>query len=1078
MNGKVEAVIQIGATIYLGGSFSSVAPTGGGTVTRNNIVAFNSTTGALSTTFIPSTDGEITSMVASADQQSLFIGGSFNTVNGSTSRTVAKLNVSNGALASGFTAPSLDARITDLKLSNNRLWIGGSFTRVGGVAQTALATLNPSTGARLAYMNLSFGAPRNGGVTQVKKFDITPDGSRLVAIGNFDTIGTTARGFLAMLDLTGPTTVAVADWATGFFGPACVDAFDTYMRDLDISPDGSYLVVSTTGAYGGASGPCDSTTRWELGATGTGITPTWTDYTGGDTTYGVAITGTAVYVGGHFRWQNNSFAGDAAGPGAVAREGIAALDPGNGLPFAWNPGRERGVGVFDMLATSTGLWVGSDTDVIGGETRRKISFFPLSGGTTLPSKSTGSLPNHVFLAGAAATSGPVLYRVNAGGSTLLSTDSGPDWSGDTSDSALRNSGSNGAGWGPVGSLDSTVPTGTPTAVFDSERWDPNGDPEMHWTFPVASGTPLQVRLYFANRCSCTSSAGSRKFSVAIDGSSVLSNYDIVADVGDNVGTMKAFPITSDGTVDIDFSHIVENPLINGIEIRRTDVTGPDPDQNDLQDTYLTTTGGSTVGTMPGGGTAWSTARGATMIGNSVYYGAADGSFTARTFNGTTFGPAVAVDTADQIVNLASWHSDVPNITGMFFTNSRLYYTLAGNSSLYYRYFTPSSRVVGAQRYTATGSVSGIDFSAVDGMFVTDAKLYFGLTGANTLNSITWDGAAPVAGTATEVSGPNLDGVNWRNRAMWLYTGSNLPAPTGPNQAPTAVAAITCTNLVCAADGTGSTDPEGAVAGYAWDFGDGGVATVAQPSHTYSAAGTYSVTLTVTDGNGATDADTVSTTVTAPVPPAVPITYVGSASANVNAISATVTVPAGAVAGDALLLFVTNSTSTSTPVTPAGWTPVLSRDLGGGNGSSQLYSRVAASGTGGSTVTVAMSAMAKFSASVVAYHGTGADPVASSASLAETVSRTAHTTPGGTVAVEGSIVVSYWADRSAATSSWSAPAGETVRTTSIGTGSGRISALLTDGGSGATAGAAAPLTATADSASGRAAMWTVILRPAP
>ena len=87
----------------------------------------------------------------------------------------------------------------------------------------------------------------------------------------------------------------------------------------------------------------------------------------------------------------------------------------------------------------------------------------------------------------------------------------------------------------------------------------------------------------------------------------------------------------------------------------------------------------------------------------------------------------------------------------------------------------------------------------------------------------------------------------------------------PNQAPTAAASGTPTTgkepLTVLFSSAGSTDGDGTIVSYAWDFGDGGSSTQADPSHTYLQDGTYSATLTVTDDNGATDQATVTIEVT-------------------------------------------------------------------------------------------------------------------------------------------------------------------------------------------------------------------------
>jgi PKD repeat protein len=57
-------------------------------------------------------------------------------------------------------------------------------------------------------------------------------------------------------------------------------------------------------------------------------------------------------------------------------------------------------------------------------------------------------------------------------------------------------------------------------------------------------------------------------------------------------------------------------------------------------------------------------------------------------------------------------------------------------------------------------------------------------------------------------------------------------------------------LTASFDSSGSSDPDGSIVGYAWDFGDGATSSQASPSHTYGTDGTYTVHLTVTDDAGA------------------------------------------------------------------------------------------------------------------------------------------------------------------------------------------------------------------------------------
>jgi Malectin domain len=809
-NGTVFAITQAGDQVIVGGSFTSVTPPGTTTnaVTRNYLFGFDATTGAISTTFVPQLDvGPVEGLAPGPQPNTVYVAGSFNTVNGTSSKHVALINTQTGQLVPGWAPSSSNGAGWAVQLNGGRLYFAGNFTSVGNTAHAGLVTLDPNTGKVQSYLkvqvaghhNYTGQAGQSNAPVGVRRFDISPDGTRLVAVGNFKTVDGVTHDQIMMVDLGASSADVDPNWNTAGYTAACAaSAFDAYVRDIAFSPDGSYFAVASTGGNtfdhntDGTRSLCDTATRWTTTATGSNVQPVWINYTGNDSFESIATSGAAIYVGGHQRWVNNSAASDSAGEGAVPRPGIVALSPVNGLPFAWNPGRNpRGAGAYALLVTASGLYVGSDTTYIGNRKyyRGRIAFFPLAGGQNVTVPSPGTLPANVYLAGQVPTSTNtnVLYRVDAGGPAIQAVDPGPNWQADTSDpSAYRNSGSNTAGWAPLTQKTSAVPATTPMGIYSAERWDPGskGDgQELHWNFPVTPGLPIEVRLYFANSYSGTSQPGQRVFDVALDGATVLDHYDIVADAGNLTGTMKSFDSTSPpgGQVTIDFTHEVENPLVNGIEIIRTDIPPPSSSQFDTL-TYRSFDG-STAGatsTVPNpGNIPWSQVRGAFMVGHTLFYGWSDGDLYARSFDGQNVGPAVLVDPYHDPawVNVQTgsgqtfagvfpdlYGAEMENVTGMAYSGGRLYYSLIGQGGLRYRYFNPDDGVIGTDEFQAGGNV---DLSSINGMFLSGSTLYYAAAANGNLHAVAWNNGAPDAATDTVVSGPSIDGKDWRARGMFL-----------------------------------------------------------------------------------------------------------------------------------------------------------------------------------------------------------------------------------------------------------------------------------------------------------------------
>lgn len=355
--------------MVVGGSFSEVADAGRTfTEERDNLFAYDLATGRVLPGFAPEVDGPVHALAAGADG-SVYVGGDFPAVNGDPARALVRLRLADGSAVPGFAPKLTGGMVQTLARRGGQLYAGGDFTG----PRTALARLDSVTGAADRAFTITPGAPRT---PRVKVYALAASRDRLIVDGSFTTLDGLSRPQLGVIDIGG-AKAKVAPWRTEAYDPACMAVFPSYVRGLDLAPDGSYFAVVSTGGPSTPRKLCDSAARFETYTKSQGVKPTWVNHTGGDSLYSVSVTGAAVYVGGHQRWLDNPQGRDSAGPGAVPREGVAAIHPRTGKALSWNPGRERGIGVKAFLAHKGGLLVGSDTTRLGREYHARIGMFPL-----------------------------------------------------------------------------------------------------------------------------------------------------------------------------------------------------------------------------------------------------------------------------------------------------------------------------------------------------------------------------------------------------------------------------------------------------------------------------------------------------------------------------------------------------------------------------------------------------------------------------------------------------------------------------------------------------------------------------
>lgn len=334
VNGDTETIEIVGDVVYVGGTFTQAIAPNGTTRPRANLAAFNATTGALIEGFRADTNGTVRAIAG--DAGTLWVGGSFTTVNGATRQRLASLDPATGA-PRAVTANASNI-VYALDLRAGRLFAAGVFTTIGGVPRNRGAALNPATGA----VDPQFSPQPNATVRAIRA---NPSGSTVYLAGEFTTLGGVARTGLGAV--SGVTGAAQNPVFQSTYAPTFA---------LDMNEDGSRLFA----AVGGAGN--------QVAAyhTGTGQR-LWRQRADGDVQ-------AVAYGLGHVYWGfHESFEGDTTLRLLASNAVSGAVDTD------FRPTFNRFWGVRAIAFDNAAVAVGGDFTLVSGVASQGLGLFRASG---------------------------------------------------------------------------------------------------------------------------------------------------------------------------------------------------------------------------------------------------------------------------------------------------------------------------------------------------------------------------------------------------------------------------------------------------------------------------------------------------------------------------------------------------------------------------------------------------------------------------------------------------------------------------------------------------------------------------
>jgi len=379
--GEILDLEYIGDRVFVVGTFTSLrnnTSNNTSTVNQRYVASFNLTTGLVDASFRPTFDSTVNAIEASPDGTKLYVAGSFNNVNGVRARKVASINPTTGATVTGFRA-NANAAATSLEATNSTLYIGGQFTTINNTARASLAAVNGATGTLTSFRNDISGGIGVNGLLTVQSLVLTPDESQLLVVHTGRRIAGQDRYGVGLINTANAT---LAPWSTNLWKDNLqfVGGIQRAYAAA-ISPDGSYFVVAS--GSGGDRPPINDTAMAFPVTGGADMQPLWVSRLF-DSVYSVAISETAVYLGGHFNYMESptsrqpwpglddvgygrgqGLAGYSLGDNIVTRDHIGAIDPATGTALEWNPGSNSFEGNKAMLVHPRGLITGGDATTQG-----------------------------------------------------------------------------------------------------------------------------------------------------------------------------------------------------------------------------------------------------------------------------------------------------------------------------------------------------------------------------------------------------------------------------------------------------------------------------------------------------------------------------------------------------------------------------------------------------------------------------------------------------------------------------------------------------------------------------------------